>query len=354
MIVKNESHVIEKCLHSVKDIIDYWVIVDTGSNDGTQEIIRHFLQDIPGELHERPWINFGHNRQEALELAQNKADYILFIDADEEFVYETPFDKTTLTKDGYSFIIRNDLSQYHRLLLIKSSIDWHWEGIIHEDLHCNIPVEISLFEGVICLSHVNGSRSLDPQKYYKDIALLEEDLKKNPDNPRSIFYIAQSYSNIPDYENALKYFKKRAQMGGWDQEIYYSLQSIGKLEALLGQPSDQVLKSLADAFCYNPKRAEPLYYITQLFMKNENYLLAYFISQHTIKIPLCQENIYVEQWIYSWGALLQHAECCFRLQKFEESLAAIDQLLQKNRLPNDVRASLQNNQQLILAHLQIQ
>ena len=40
MIVKNESKIIKRCLDSVKDHIDYWVIVDTGSTDGTQDIIK--------------------------------------------------------------------------------------------------------------------------------------------------------------------------------------------------------------------------------------------------------------------------------------------------------------------------
>src|SRR5580704_1601575 len=52
MIVKNESRVIQRCLDSVKHIIDYWVIVDTGSTDGTQNVIKDFMKDIPGDLYE--------------------------------------------------------------------------------------------------------------------------------------------------------------------------------------------------------------------------------------------------------------------------------------------------------------
>lgn len=78
MIVKDEKNVIKRCLASVRDLIDYWVIVDTGSMDGTQEIIRDFLREIPGELHERPWVNFEHNRNGALELARHRADYLFY------------------------------------------------------------------------------------------------------------------------------------------------------------------------------------------------------------------------------------------------------------------------------------
>ena len=70
MIIKNEAPVIRRCLDSVKPFIDSWVIVDTGSSDDTQQIVRDTMAGLPGELHERPWKNFGHNRNEALELAR--------------------------------------------------------------------------------------------------------------------------------------------------------------------------------------------------------------------------------------------------------------------------------------------
>ena len=76
MIVKNESQVIRRCIDSVKDYISYWVIVDTGSTDGTQDLIKEIMAEynIPGELHERPWVDFGHNRTENLRYAKDKAD----------------------------------------------------------------------------------------------------------------------------------------------------------------------------------------------------------------------------------------------------------------------------------------
>ncbi len=90
MIVKNEVKVLDRLFRSVQDYIDYYVIVDTGSSDGTQDFIRNWMNaaGIAGEIHERAWVNFGHNRQQALELAVAAArgDWLLFIDADEELV----------------------------------------------------------------------------------------------------------------------------------------------------------------------------------------------------------------------------------------------------------------------------
>ena len=101
MIVRNESQVIRRCLVSIKQLIDYWVIVDTGSNDGTQAIILDFLSDIPGELHERSWVSFAFNRNEALALAKNKGDYLLFIDADDWLEMPSSFVWPELNKDRY-------------------------------------------------------------------------------------------------------------------------------------------------------------------------------------------------------------------------------------------------------------
>ena len=83
MIVKAEAAVIRRCLASVKPHLDYWVICDTGSTDGTQGIVREFLRDVPGELFEDAWVDFGHNRTLSLTRAKGKADYLLMMNADE-------------------------------------------------------------------------------------------------------------------------------------------------------------------------------------------------------------------------------------------------------------------------------
>src|SRR4051794_7539625 len=101
MIVKDETAVIERCLRALRPFIDCWSIVDTGSTDGTQRLIASSLADLPGELHERPWRDFGHNRTEALALARAWADYSLMIDADETFDVAAGFAFPELTADGY-------------------------------------------------------------------------------------------------------------------------------------------------------------------------------------------------------------------------------------------------------------
>ena len=193
MIVKNEKHVICRCLESVKPIIDHWVIVDTGSTDGTQEVIREYLKDVPGALYERPWKNFEHNRNEALELSKNVADYTLIIDADDYLVYDPNFSLPQLTHGVYTFWVHHGGNRYQYPHLIDRTLSWKWVGVLHELLTCSNLRSEQILDGVIRIYGGDGHRSSDPKKYEKDALILEEALKKDPENTRYMFYLAQSY-----------------------------------------------------------------------------------------------------------------------------------------------------------------
>ena len=80
MIVKNEAHIIRRTLAMLcsKIRFDYWVICDTGSADATREIIQEFFatEGIEGELYCDEWVNFAHNRTNALAYAFGKTDLL--------------------------------------------------------------------------------------------------------------------------------------------------------------------------------------------------------------------------------------------------------------------------------------
>src|SRR5436305_6513507 len=128
MIVKNEAHVIGRCLDSVAPHIGCWTIVDTGSSDGTQDQIRSRLADVPGEVHERPWRDFGTNRTEAIALARGKADYMLVMDADH--VLHTPpgYQFRDLDADAYFIAHRYAGVHYGIAILLADPMAWRHEG----------------------------------------------------------------------------------------------------------------------------------------------------------------------------------------------------------------------------------
>src|SRR5450631_2439504 len=132
MIVKNEAHVIRRCLRSVKPFIDYYSISDTGSTDNTMDIIREELAGIPGVLTSDPWEGFGPNRNIARSRA--KGDHILSIDADE--VLEHHGGPLVLDPKYEGFECRIDYSNMSLWLvrITRNDPRWKWYFKLHNAL----------------------------------------------------------------------------------------------------------------------------------------------------------------------------------------------------------------------------
>lgn len=344
MIVKNESRVIARCLESLKPLIDAWVIVDTGSEDGTQEIVREILKDKPGQLYERPWVNFAHNRNEALQLSRGQGDYFLMIDADEEFQLSPAFTLPSLDKDCYFITVREEGADHQRICLINSKLPWRWEGVLHESLVCEDARTFDLLEGIVNISRSNeGERSQNPQKYLKDALILEEALLRDPGNTRYLFYLAQTYYNAKEYALSLKTYQKRALMDGWDEEIFWSLYQIGVLQELLGKDAKTIVDQYSAAYQYRPTRMEPLYRLATFFLRHEEHLLGYLVAKEALRIPLPTDHVFVERWIYNYGAWLTLANCAHALKKYDEAAQACLQILSQKDLPEPLRMRVENN-----------
>jgi glycosyltransferase involved in cell wall biosynthesis len=351
MIVKDESAVIKRCLESVKPLIDYWVIVDTGSSDNTKEIIRETMKGIPGELYERPWHNFEFNRNEALQFAKGKGDYVLFIDADEVLEYEKNFHFSNLNQDFYLFSIKNEsegrvFSEYHRVLLINNQLNWQWKGVMHEDIFCTDAKTSKLMEGVYNISRTyEGARAKDPNKYLKDALTLEKALEKEPNNSRYVYYLAASYYNAGKLDKALVNFQKRIDMQPNQQrsnEICTSLYFIGCIHVAQKAQQEVIMSSFSSAYLYDTSHAESLYQLAAYLIDQGQLFLAELVLTKALSIPEPKNGGYVLTWIYDWGLLHKYAECSFKLGKFREAKCALETLVTKP-LPPDLLIAMKSN-----------
>jgi glycosyltransferase involved in cell wall biosynthesis len=359
MIVKNEQAVIRRCLESVKPLIDYWVIVDTGSNDRTKEVIEETMRGIPGELHEQPWHNFEVNRGEALDFARGKSDFVLFIDADEVFVYDKGFQFDNLTNDFYYFLVKNEengalTSEYLRILLINNHLKWHWQGVIHEQLLCPDAKTNARMEGIFNLSRTSeGARGKDPDKYLKDAAVLEEALRKDPANTRNIYYLAISYLNAGRLEECLKNFKRRVDLDPLNMpsnEVFNSLYLIGCVQMDLRMDSKTIIHSLSQAQQYDPTRAEPLYQLGCHFIDEENFWLANLTLRQAramSKPETIRASQYIWDAIYDWRILQKLAECSFKMGDYTEAKTLLEELITKPTLPRDIHEAMVVNLKII-------
>ena len=347
MIVKNETAVLPRCLASVRPFIHYWVIVDTGSTDGTQDLLRRELAGIPGELHERPWKDFGTNRTEALELARNKADYILIMDADEVLEVPPGFQMPALSADMYMIPHRHGLSPelgWHLGTLVKASLPWWYRGVLHEVIDCRAEYKSEPLDGVVVWGHFDSARNTDPiAKYRRDAEVLEKALETEPDNARYVFYFAQSLKDSNQLERAVEAYERRVALGGWGEEVYYSLLMVASLGGRLGWDWSRQLDAYLRAYNGRPTRAEALCYCATHYRSTQEWALAELFAGAAASIPRPPDVLFIDESVYAWRALDELSIAAYYTGKRRESRALTVRLLEENLMPPEERPRIEAN-----------
>jgi glycosyltransferase involved in cell wall biosynthesis len=356
MIVKNEEHVIERCLASVLPVMDYAVIVDTGSTDNTKKVISNFFDQIkiPYEIHDEPWKNFAHNRTVALDLARSKGDYTLMIDADEILEYTSDFDpikfRESLTADLYNVWAFFGNTKYHRPQLTSNKLRFAYRGVLHEYSVCHDEIKTRDFApGILNRPIQDGARSKNPTKYADDAITFEKALADPEQRPsdvneynRYLFYLAQSYRDSGQHDKAIKAYYDRANAGGWNEEVFFSLFQIGELKRQLGHSVDEIVKVYLEAWQVNPWRAEPLHAAAAICKIYGRFDQSYRIIKEASRIPVPKGALFVIEGIYSHGVPDELSAAAFWTERYAECIDACNKLLQLP-LPPTERQRIERN-----------
>ncbi|WP_316740246.1 glycosyltransferase [Streptomyces sp. MK7] len=337
MIVKNEAAVIERCLSSVRDLIDTWVISDTGSTDGTQGLIRAALEGIPGELHEEPWVNFGHNRSLNIRHARGKADYLLLLDADHVLRREGPLPR--LTADAY--MIRHEgATEYRIKRLVRGSLPWRYEGVTHEYIDTDGHHTRDNLDALVIEDHADGGSRHD--KFERDARLLSAELERDPSNTRTVFYLAQTMRDMGNSAEAIRLYERRAEMGGWGEEVYYSLLQAGVLYAETGK-WPRAMDALSAAWQSRPQRLEACYELASRLRKRGHHQVAHAVVRTALDRRMPDDILFVYPWVYRWGLLFEYSIAAYWAGDAAASLRACDRLLAMSDLPEAVRRQTLDN-----------
>jgi len=297
MIVKNESKIITRLLDSIVSIIDCYCICDTGSTDNTINIIKNYFEkkNIFGKIIQKPFINFSHNRNFAIKECEGMSDYLLLLDADME-VKLNNFNKQILLNYDHFYIFQgNDDFYYKNTRIIKNNqkYNYNYIGATHEYISHNDDCTSTTIDKNIFFINDIGDGGCKHNKFQRDIQLLTNAIQLESNNCRNYFYLANSHYDICNYNEAIEYYKKRIELKGWNQEVWYSYYKIGLSYMNLNNFSSALFYWL-EAYDYFPDRIENIYEIVKYYRINSKHKLAY----HFYKLAESKLNLKKDEWLF--------------------------------------------------------
>lgn len=285
IMVKNAGPLFEKVLTENLPYIDRWTILDTGSTDETIDIINRVLVGKKkGNLYQEPFINFRDSRNRCLELAGKTCKYNIMLDdtyviqGDLRLFLETI--RGDQFADSYSLLIKSGDSEYYSNRITKSQNNLKYIYKIHEVIQEKNNVNVVVPNAVSWIFDYREDymekRTMDRKLY--DLQLLFEEVEENPNDPRHLYYIAQTYNLLDNHEKAAEYFLKRINhpVEGFKQEKVDSLFEVARTYNFkLNKPWEECEKLYLQCCELEPTRPDSFYFIGVHYYMENNYDKAY-------------------------------------------------------------------------------
>lgn len=217
MIVKNEEKYIRMCLENALKLADEAIIVDTGSEDKTVEIIKEFGEKV--KLVHYKWNNdFSAARNVSLQGATG--DWILILDADEKLLCDATAVRKELESsnvEGYEIPLYNIISKetivYSAVYCKLFRNSGHkYSGAIHEQVDIGNDInDIMKIRGDICKVIHYGYLSSDVKqkdKTKRNLDILFMEKERTPNDPFVYYNIGVCYEVDGEYQKAIDNFFK--------------------------------------------------------------------------------------------------------------------------------------------------
>ena len=361
-ICKDESHVIGKMLNSIKNVADLIVVNDTGSTDGTQDIIRKFGEEnnIPTYVFERPFDDFEKSRNHSMQKLRDVVQELgwdankvhgFWIDCDETLIVDPKFDKNQFTNDLYMINTYIGPMKYTRNTFFRVSLPFRWYGPVHEFIVCD---KKDITSGLATGVHVdvkmegNSWKGNIAAKYKSHAFVLEKYIDENRQDPRWIFYLAQSYhdsasvsdnfeENQERLRRSLKYYRERTErLDGYAEEIYYAQFRIGTIMRNLEDPWNLTHQELLKAYAMDPLRGESIKVIIDYYLQMGEWHLAYLYTKFAKenfhgKNPYPNRLLFVDEALYVWKFAESHEAASFYTCRKEEAKASYEEIVKLSK-----------------------
>jgi glycosyltransferase involved in cell wall biosynthesis/predicted O-methyltransferase YrrM len=340
-MVKNGGEQFESMLQANLPLIDKWTILDTGSTDGTIDTINKVLVGKKkGELFQEPFINFRDSRNRCLELAGESCKFILTLDDTyvvegdlRAFLDEVRGDQLS---SSFTLFIKSDDTEYGSNRIIKSASGLRYIHKIHEVItdKDNINVVIPASRAKIIDRRFQYMEERTFNRKQLDLKLLYEEVEDDPTNPRSYYYLAQTYNLLEDYEKSYYYFLKRAEFtnSGFLQERVDALFEAARTANFkLNKPWEECLALYEKCYKVDESRPEAIYFIGIHYYLENDFEKAFKYFKLGFEIGFPQHCQYSLKPTISFHFLPKFlSKLCYQFENYKLGEAAAKLFLLRN------------------------
>ncbi|WP_079442141.1 glycosyltransferase, partial [Clostridium chromiireducens] len=344
MIVKDEENTLERCLESVKDIVDEMIIIDTGSTDGTIKIAKKY----GAKIFFYKWDNsFANARNYSLSKASK--DWILIMDADDELRGEDKNKVMKLINDennklnayfGETLSYSGDSSDYNiysnlNIRFIRNGKGYKFSGDIHEQIMPGSEdAKKQVFLGIADIKfyhygYLNKTVN-EKNKRKRNMNIIEKILKENPDDSFMLYNMGVEYSAKGEYSEALNYLKKAYK--NFNPSLGFGAKLILKMISCNNvlQQFDECLTLIEEGLKYYPKCTDFEFYRANIFYIKNKYCSAIESAKKCISMgepPILLREI---SGVATYRPYYLLGIICSNIGDYDESYKYYDEVLKLN------------------------
>jgi glycosyltransferase involved in cell wall biosynthesis len=345
-ICRDNIKTIEHMIMSAEPIIDEVVACDTGSVDGTLELLTKLKQKFETEFKkdfhivEDKWKNFGHNRTLMSKHAYKKAksDYIMIVDTDAWVEFTENFPKK-FTHDFYNLNWYFASTLINLPLFLKNKKAWKWNNYAHNVLDTNGESKGGTIKGIL-VKEDGRNRTEENKHLNRTYNLLKQQIEDGNNTSRTDFYFARVSSGINPTES-IEYYYKVINGDNWSEEKYISCCDLANLEP------DKKIEHLLNAYQINPLRAEALYYLGHHYRVAQKYHLAEFFLMKSISIEYSDKVLFVAINVYTYLRYFEASIALYWTGKFKEAFHYATMIQNMENIPNGIKEQNEKNLEFV-------
>ncbi len=265
IISDNRETVIGGAIQSIAGWVDHVVLVDTGITDGTRRVAESLLGERLS-VESLAWKNdFAAARNFAVEAAARRgAAWALTLDTDERlcfFGFKTSAELRLRLNHNpriRAWLVLAQDGSYSKERFIRVSGEQPpltWMGRTHEYLAGASQSERATLPGVT-VSEIRKTPDQFRSKVLRDLAVLDEETRARPQEPRWWYYLGQTYEGLGRPAEAADAYRRCAAVRqGWSEQAAWACYRAANCHLQLAQP-EEALELCTSGLARQPESPE--------------------------------------------------------------------------------------------------